>query len=1523
MAEVKFKFIGDDSDLRKRLANLARLQAEMTEKFNVNLNKSVSNGIAKSMRDTAKEAVNAAREVDILNKTASDKAITAAKLDQMEAFKQARLAIEAERRESQRLKNEYDAGRISLQKFKEEQYKLNAERKEQARIERELKKYLAENSEYGKLAKALNTVRKEAKEVLAEMFRLERAGYKNSVGYAALEQKSKDLVKQTNILDTGIKKIDASLGQHQRNVGNYSDALELISPQISQINQRLAIFGTSLDQLSSKSGGIKELGSAFLSVGKNIVSFALSPIGLLVTALVGLFMLFKNNRQTVANFNSGLRDISKTTDIVGKDLRSLGGSIVDLSMKLKVVDATKLTEYAAIAGQLGVKGRADILAFTEALAMLETASDIRGEDGGKEIARMLTLVDGGVQNVKAFGDEIVNLGNNFAASEKEILGNAEAISQNVGLYRIGRQEVLGYATATKSLGIEAEVVGSTFQKTLGLFEKSIRSGKGVADILKVVGGSAADLQARFKTDASGVFQDYIKGLNDIHKAGGSVQAQMERNGIMDIRQRRVIGTLAAGYDTLSRAMDTVKNANGAMQEEFENGAGKLVEQSKRMGIAWDNFVLSIEDGEGVIGRSVVAIIGFFADLLDQINKTFNPTSSQEFWTRMNPFGNQTADKIREINKAMTEAESVVKRVSDFDFNNSSQHELNDVFSETTSIIENLSETYKRYKKDVNEGVLTDAGKNNLKDFEDTLNFLRIKQANFLRFGAKAVGGNTITNVKTEEDEELDEKAKRAAERAAEQARQAVERQRALQLSIDQINEQVTRSNLSRDEQELVSVKDKYKKIREEVRKFYADPKNKGLRVDEGGLSASEKFETSEAERRILNKAILADIEEKRSLYAQFEQYKLELGLAKAEELMRGQLDITKSYLQVIEEEFGKSIVVDPTEMTAAQRELYEAVAKLDLEAKQDAKKKEERQYADILKLMETYADKRLRLISDFEEKRNKIVDSATAEQLKAFDEKHVEELNALDDANIQKLQVYKNLFEGIEKLSDASSRKVIADAKARLLSEKDMSPELRKQIIEALRSAEESLDNRLYDRTSKVAEEFSRMAGYINNVNQELGDMLSLVSNVLKASVDVGTGFKELTKNLNNYQKNKTDGGGGILGEISAIAGVAGSAGKIVSAVTSVVSGVLTIGKRTKEMNRQARAEVQKFYDEAIRGEMEYQALLRQREIDTVARGKSSYNAIIAQLDALKKQSPEIEKSYNKIFSALQSEEYIDDKGYKHGTWFRKAKTWDIMASLQGADYDRLEKLYSEGRLKDKAKADFEALRALRDELEKLGLSLEDLQADMNRLLTGTDAAALASGLHDLLENGVTNAALNAGKSFQDIMRNAIKATFQAKYLQDAMTPFYNELAAMMEAGTPTEKQIDALREKYESIAEKAAKEWENIEKITGQDLSDKTSKQGELAKGIAGITESAPGRIEAEFGGLRLAQLELLQVSKINHADYLRISSDKLGQLIAIQNNTFRTANNTDRLENIETAIVQLNNKITNTDAIRRGAGF
>lgn len=491
---------------------------------------------------------------------------------------------------------EIDEQKIAFEqgKVSEQNYKAEA-----ARLRAELAALRLQQANNRKETTAANGSYREAQQRLTALGQTIRNA---SGGFRSMTPELRAQIAEYRKLNAELTKFDKKMGLNFRNVGNYPQLLSAISPQLSLLAGRF---------------------------------------GLVVAAVAALGSAYK----TMVQFDSGLLNVSKTTGLAGAELDGLSNGLISLSKQLQVISPEKLTQYATVAGQLGVKGRENILAFTSALAQLETASNITGEEGGAEIARTLTLIDGGVQNVRKFGDEIVNLGNNFAATEKEILSNAESVAQNTAIYGFSRQQVLAYAAATKSLGLEAEVVGSAFQKTLGIFESAIRTGDGLSEILKVTGGTAADLRREFATNASGVFQKYVEGLNRIREAGGSVAAQLTENGIIDIRNRRVIQTLATGYDTLNRAMITVKDSAGAMADEFETASTKLSNQVNKIKVAWENLILTVDDGRGVFGKFIGEAASGFASFLGEIERVVASSSWKEFWSRLTEFGQSGGGRL--------------------------------------------------------------------------------------------------------------------------------------------------------------------------------------------------------------------------------------------------------------------------------------------------------------------------------------------------------------------------------------------------------------------------------------------------------------------------------------------------------------------------------------------------------------------------------------------------------------------------------------------------------------------------------------------------------------------------------------------------------------------------------------------------------------------------------------------------------------------------------------------------------------
>lgn len=771
-------------------------------------------------------------------------------------------------------------------------------------------------------------------------------------------------------------------------------------------------------------------------------------------------------------------------------------------------------------------------------------------------------------------------------------------------------------------------------------------------------------------------------------------------------------------------------------------------------------------------------------------------------------------------------------------------------------------------------------------------------------------------------------------------------------------------------------------MRDEVRKFYADPKNKGLRVDEGKLKQAESFEISEATTRQGTKELLKQLNEQKSIYDQYNAYVEQNGIKAAQKMFGEQSDLAKDYRSNLEKEYfaistlQKTAALAPftgvgVKLTQAQEERAKELKQmLDALDKEDAVR-ERAKYAGALQLAKTHVQKLEDIEKEHQQHVTALGKDATAEELENLKKARDEKIKSQNEEFFLKSDLYK-------KASKEALIRTRAELKEQIklvedLLKTDLAPNIKERLNQELSDLKINLSvgsvktniSNLETQRTDVANAISQYN--IDNGIKEITDQALESHPELKKLYDL---LKQITGQISKLKKEANDGpDGGFLGflkklegnetlkEISEWGGVAaqsfsqmsqalggtdtqagyllgtigdlaGAAADVAGAIASgdpkaivksaigAISTVFSISKKTKEMNRQAREENQKFYDEAKKGEKEYQALLRQRELDTVARGKNSYNAIIAQLEAVKKQSPEVQKAYDKIFSSLQGQDYINGKGYEHGTWFRKAKTWDIMASLRGADYDKLEKLYSEGKLKDKAKEDFESLKALREELEEAGLSVEDLQKSLDELLTGTSSSGLASGLADLFENG-KRYAQDFADSFESILGNAIKSSFQAKYLEDAMQPFYNELADLMEGGNLTEKQIQALKEKYILLGEEYAKKWEDIEKIIGTGSSSDSSStiKGKLDRELS---EKTGGEIVGIFRAgydVWKQQLVAIQAQSATNVNILAIANEKLIALNAIQVNTANT------VQRLDVAVKHLDTIVKNTSKTGRSA--
>ncbi len=371
--------------------------------------------------------------------------------------------------------------------------------------------------------------------------------------------------------------------------------------------------------------GLKKTQSSIGRLTKQIVKF-----GAAAAAAVSAFSV-----KAFADYEKALVGLGKTSDIQGKQLDQLGERFKRLSERIPV-STNELLNLGKTAAQLGVSGEKNILRFTETLAKLSSATDIVGEKGATDIAILLQNVDDGVQNIEKFGAAIVELGNNFAATESRILSNATEIGKAIGVYGVGSKEILGLATATAASGIQAEVSRTAFLKTFKTFEEAARGGSGLSELTRITQLTAEEFKRLQKENPTELFLRFSAGLKRLSENGESATAILDGLSLSEIRTSTALLQLANNADRARKAVETGNEAfekGTALNEEAQRAYDTLGSKAILLGNTIINTFTSLT-------KSVAEDINFAIDqtrfFLVNNRKLFIDTFIQirEFVTRL-------------------------------------------------------------------------------------------------------------------------------------------------------------------------------------------------------------------------------------------------------------------------------------------------------------------------------------------------------------------------------------------------------------------------------------------------------------------------------------------------------------------------------------------------------------------------------------------------------------------------------------------------------------------------------------------------------------------------------------------------------------------------------------------------------------------------------------------------------------------------------------------------------------------------
>ena len=396
-------------------------------------------------------------------------------------------------------------------------------------------------------------------------------------------------------------------------VDKFSPTLKKISEKAQKVQKKIGGRGGALAGGAAKGAKRGILGSLAGGLSAVPIAGAFAAVGTGVGFAINQFK----------KYEQGIINVQKTT---GLSFKSIDKTISSLSTKLPV-STDALLEIAGAAGQLGVKGEKNIAKFTETFAKLEVASDVSGEQGAKAIARILTVTKEGVGTIDRFSSALVDLGNNSAASESEIVHMATKIAGATARFDVNSANVLGISTALKSLGRNAEESGGVVGRSFNAISQALQQGGfALTQLETITGKSGEELKKQFSKDSVSVFKDLIDGLSQYGKENKNVSLALRNMGLSGIRVDSILGTLIKNNDVLTTSLDRSGRAyskNTALGIEF-------AQQSKTMNSAFTRLGNSIS----LISREFVQWSGIDKGVkahLDVLSDLLNIAGKEETW----------------------------------------------------------------------------------------------------------------------------------------------------------------------------------------------------------------------------------------------------------------------------------------------------------------------------------------------------------------------------------------------------------------------------------------------------------------------------------------------------------------------------------------------------------------------------------------------------------------------------------------------------------------------------------------------------------------------------------------------------------------------------------------------------------------------------------------------------------------------------------------------------------------------------
>lgn len=328
---------------------------------------------------------------------------------------------------------------------------------------------------------------------------------------------------------------------------------EAIMTLNNSLKKHHKIWGKTGAFMERQFGRIKKAGMMFLTI--------LGPLFLVGAALRTVKQAADWVYQPFIKFEDAMYELRKTANLTKDAMLEIGEAISELSLRIPVA-AEELAKIAATAGRLGIRGRENILAFTETIAKMSVATVLSADEAAEALARIRQAFAIPVENIEYLGSVINELSNTTASNSRDIVAALGNIGAAGKMLNITADEASAMSATLIASGMAATRSGTRIRRMLT--EMARKSEK----MAETMGISANEMKQAIEKDPMEALLMYLKHLSETESR---VDKLKEAHEIFGKVGGFAVATLAENYVELIKNLETANEEMAfgtSLQREF-------------------------------------------------------------------------------------------------------------------------------------------------------------------------------------------------------------------------------------------------------------------------------------------------------------------------------------------------------------------------------------------------------------------------------------------------------------------------------------------------------------------------------------------------------------------------------------------------------------------------------------------------------------------------------------------------------------------------------------------------------------------------------------------------------------------------------------------------------------------------------------------------------------------------------------------------------------------------------------------